>query len=173
MALPASYNGTMRCVLRFVSLLLATANLSWAQSRSAQDFPLGGIIEKVEVAEDPSQSYALFLPSSYTRSRRWPILYLFDARGRALVPAEVFREAAERYGYILASSYNTSSDDAIEPDIKAIRTLWRDTHERFAIDARRVYMAGFSGSSRGFSHGGCGPWGGNGRHCCRSGLLIS
>ena len=65
-----------------------------------------------------------------------------------MIPVEVFRDAAERYGYILASSYNTASDDAVEPDIEAIRTLWRDTHERFRIDARRVYMAGFSGEAR-------------------------
>jgi poly(3-hydroxybutyrate) depolymerase len=147
-AVVASYNGIMRGLLLAVSLALAWTNPSWAQSPSARDFPLGEVIEKVEVAEDPSQSYALYLPPNYARNQRWPILYLFDARGRAMVPAKVFREAAERYGYILASSYNTASDDAVEPDIKAIRTLWRDTHERFPIDARRVYMAGFSGEAR-------------------------
>lgn len=135
-------------LLLAVSVAPITTTLLLGQNTSSQDFPVDEIIEKVEVGEDPTQSYALYLPPSYTRSRRWPILYLFDARGRALVPAEVFQDAAQRYGYILASSYNTASDDAIEPDIKAIRALWRDTHERFAIDARRVYMSGFSGEAR-------------------------
>ena len=148
MPIAASYNKSMRGLLLVVLLVLATTDVLQAQNPSSIEFPLGEIIAKVEVREDPSQSYALYLPPSYTRGRRWPILYLFDARGRALVPVEVFRDAAERYGYILASSYNTASDDSVEPDMEAVRTLWRDTHERFAIDARRVYMAGFSGEAR-------------------------
>ncbi len=148
MPIAASYNRSMRGLLLVVTLLPATMGLSQAQNPSSPEFPLGEIIEKVEVQEDPSQSYALYLPLSYTRGRRWPILYLFDARGRAMVPVDVFRDAAERYGYILASSYNTASDGEVQPNIEAIRALWRDTHERFVIDARRVYMAGFSGEAR-------------------------
>ena len=138
MPVAASYDGSMSKPLLVVFVVIATVGLSEAQNPSPREFPLGAIIERVEVQEDPSQSYALYLPPSYARERRWPILYLFDARGRAMVPVEVFRDAAERYGYILASSYNTASDDAVEPDIEAIRTLWRDTHERFPIDAQAL-----------------------------------
>lgn len=111
-------------------------------------FLQGDVVERVVCREDSKQSYALYLPTRYSPERHWPILYCLDARGRALTPVERFREAAERYGYILVSSYNTRSDEPAEPSIDVIRTLWRDTHLRFAIDARRAYMVGFSGLAR-------------------------
>jgi tetratricopeptide (TPR) repeat protein len=61
---------------------------------------------------------------------------------------DCFREAAERYGYIVASSYNTRSDGPFAQAMNGVHILRRDTHRRFAIDGRRVYMAGFSGEAR-------------------------
>ena len=87
-------------------------------------------------------------PPAYTPDRAWPILYAFDARGQALVPAKAFQEAAEKYGWIVASSYNSASDGLIDPNFAAMRALWADTHARFAIDDQRVYAAGFSGTVR-------------------------
>jgi predicted esterase len=110
--------------------------------------PRGTVVEKVVAASDPAQSYALYLPSGYDPTRRWPIVYLFDARRRALVPTARFRAAAETYGYILASSYNSASDGPFEPNLKAMQAMWADTHRRFAIDDKRVYAAGFSGTVR-------------------------
>jgi tetratricopeptide (TPR) repeat protein len=130
-------------------LTLVLAGLAGMQASVAPpQIPAGELVEKVRALEDPTQSYAVYLPSAYTRDRRWPILYLLDARGRALVPLERFREAAETFGFILASSHDSQSDQAYEPQIGVVRTLWRDTHQRFAIDDRRVYVAGFSGEAR-------------------------
>lgn len=110
--------------------------------------PRGAIIEKVPCARQPDQSYALYLPASYRPDRAWPILYVFDARSRAKAAAEIFRTGAERYGWIVASSNNTASDAPIEPNFTAMRAMWADTHARLAIDDKRVYGAGFSGTVR-------------------------
>ena len=104
--------------------------------------------EKVVCREPPAQSYALYLPPAYTADKRWPILYLLDARGRALVPVERFREAAATYGWILASSYDSRSDTKDDPNTPALQAMWRDTHARLALDERRAYLAGFSGGAR-------------------------
>ena len=104
--------------------------------------------EKVVCREQPAQSYALYLPPAYTADKRWPILYLLDARGRALLPIERFREAAATYGWILASSYNSRSDTKDDPNTPALQAMWRDTHARLAIDERRAYLSGFSGGAR-------------------------
>ena len=104
--------------------------------------------DKVVCREEPAQSYALYLPPAYTADRRWPILYLLDARGRALVPIERFREAAATYGWILASSYNSRSDTKDDPNTPALQAMWHDTHARLALDERRVYLSGFSGGAR-------------------------
>jgi dienelactone hydrolase len=96
----------------------------------------------------PAQSYALYLPSSYEGERPAPILYCFDPRSRGAFCVELFREAAERLGYIIASSNNSGSDGPIEPNLDAIDAIWVDTHARLAIDDRRTYATGFSGGGR-------------------------
>jgi predicted esterase len=73
---------------------------------------------------------------------------MLDARGRALLPIERFREAAEEHGWILVSSYNTRSDTQDDPNTPAVKAMWKDTHERLAIDDRRVSLTGFSGGAR-------------------------
>lgn len=103
-------------------------------------------------AEAPDQAYALYLPSTYTPERKWPILYAFDARGQGKRVAELFQRAAEKYGWIVASSWSTASDVGgerpMEGNFAAMRALWADTHARFAIDDTRVYAAGYSGTVR-------------------------
>ena len=74
------------------------------------------VAERIVCRDRPAQAYALYLPSSYATDRPAPILYLLDARGRALVALERFREAAEAYGWILASSYGSRSDTKDDPN---------------------------------------------------------
>jgi predicted esterase len=108
----------------------------------------GEMTEKVACREDPSHTYALYLPSSYTPERRVPVLYCLDARGRALVPIERFREAAEANGWILVSSYDSRSDTAEDFNTPALKAMWKDANERLTIDPRRAYLTGFSGGAR-------------------------
>jgi predicted esterase len=63
-------------------------------------------------------------------------------------PVNTFRDAAEQLGFILASSYDSTSDETMEPNTKAMRAMWNDTHDRLSIDDKRVYAAGYSGTVR-------------------------
>jgi predicted esterase len=63
-------------------------------------------------------------------------------------PLARFRDAAEKYGYIIASSNNSMSDDPTAPNLQAMKAMWDDTHQRFSIDERRLYATGFSGGAR-------------------------
>ncbi len=112
---------------------------------------VGEVVESVTSPTDPSQSFALYLPATYEPSKRWPILFLLDPRGRALVPLQLFREAADRHGYILISSYNTVSDesDATERNERALSAMLEDSQRWFSLDPNRLYLAGFSGTARG------------------------
>jgi predicted esterase len=110
--------------------------------------PRGQVVEKVACQKAPGQSYALYLPSAYSPEKLWPVLYMLDARGRALLAIERFRAAAEEFGWILVSSYNSRSDTKDDPNSPAMTAMWNDTVERLAIDGRRVYATGFSGGAR-------------------------
>jgi predicted esterase len=133
-------------MLKPVVLTLALA-LAAGRAYPAAALAPGRVTEKIAVGSG-EQQYALYLPSGYTADRKWPIVYALDARGEAMTPIERFRAGAETYGYIVASSYNSASDGEFDPNVRAMRSMWTDTHATLSIDDSRVYVAGFSGTVR-------------------------
>lgn len=105
----------------------------------------GTVHASVTVAADPTNSYALYLPSAYSPVKRWPLLLVFDPFARGEVSVKLFHEAAEKYGFIVVGSNNSRN---FQDPSAAIRTLWADVKQRYAIDPRRIYTAGLSGGAR-------------------------
>src|SRR6185295_7378011 len=107
----------------------------------------GVIVDDVKCASDAAQSYALYLPSNYSRDRGWSLLMAFhpSARGRAMV--EKYQAAAEQYGYIVAGS-NTSRNGPWSVSRAAVQAMSSDLGRRFPIDAERMYLTGMSGGAR-------------------------
>ena len=114
------------------------------------ELPRGQIVPRIVCAGQPDRSYALYLPSGYRPDRQWPIVYAFDSRGihpdRNLV--ELLKPGAERFGIIVASSKDSSGIVPMEENLRSLRAMWTDSHDRLAIDDRRVYGFAFSGMSR-------------------------
>jgi predicted esterase len=107
----------------------------------------GVIVPKVVALANPGQSYALYVPSTYSSEKRWPIVYAFDPGARGRMPVELMKEAAERYGYVLVGS-NNSRNGSWKIEVAAAEAIVQDTHAWVSIDDRRVYFAGFSGGAR-------------------------
>jgi dienelactone hydrolase len=107
----------------------------------------GTVIASVASANDPSQSYALYLPSSYTPTKRWPIIYALDPLARGRLPLDLYKEIAEKYSYILAGSNNSRNFAPAESE-RGTAAMWQDTHARLSVDPRRTYATGFSGGAR-------------------------
>lgn len=143
-------------VRSLLAALVLTAGVAAAPPASAgaataappPALPAGEIVDPVPCTAAPDQSYALYLPRDYTPARRWGVLYAFDARQRGRLVAELYRGAAERLGVIVVSSNNSRSDEAVDPNLPAMKAMWEDSHARFAIDPARVYATGFSGGAR-------------------------
>jgi predicted esterase len=110
----------------------------------------GTLVPRRVVAGDTTKSYAVFLPPGYDTAHRWPALVLMDPRGRALLPLERFRPAAAALGYVVLSSYDTSSDEPTsgEDTRAAVESLLNDAVTTLSLDARRFYLVGFSGTAR-------------------------
>lgn len=118
-----------------------------ALALAAQDLPRGQILDRITVRDNERQAYALYVPSTYTPDRAWPILYCLDPGARGRVPVERFSQAAEKAGFLVAGSLN-SRNGPLAPSEEAIRLMLADTHARLAIDDSRVYVAGLSGGAR-------------------------
>jgi dienelactone hydrolase len=105
-----------------------------------------GQIENVICESDPTQSYALYLPSTYSPAKRWPMIYFFDPGARGERPVGLYKDVAEKYGFVIAGSNNSrnfSSDQS-----RILKAIWDDTHQKLALDEHRIYTGGFSGGAR-------------------------
>lgn len=116
-------------------------------AQSQAEIPRGTIVNEVQCAADPSQTYALYLPSGYTADREWPVIFAFDPGGRGLNPVERYQAAAEKYGYIVAGS-NNSRNGSWEVTRAAVAAMTHDVTVRFSIAEKREYVAGMSGGAR-------------------------
>lgn len=143
-------NGPRSSIPLLLPLLLSLALTSGSAPAALAQAELlpGQVTERVISPTDTTQQYAVYLPSTYGAGRRWPLLILMDPRGRALVPMELARPAAERLGWLVMSSYGTVSDAPGESNLAAINAMLADAQATFALDERRIYFAGFSGTAR-------------------------
>jgi len=130
----------VRMWARMLLALVAVAALG-------QEIPRGQIVDGVKCAMDQSQSYALYLPSNYSAERQWSLILAFDPRGRGRAGLEQYKDAAEKYGYIVAGSNNARNGP---PDISldAAAAMGSDVVKRFSINMKRVYTVGLSGGAR-------------------------
>ncbi|MGD0710669.1 MAG: hypothetical protein ABR968_05750 [Bacteroidales bacterium] len=147
----------MKKIIFVLSVLLLTSVISLqscsCNKRHHKDdkdivFEKGKVIQNVICRKDISQSYSLYLPSNYTTDKKWPIVYAFDPHGKGLLPVELFKDEAEKYGVIIVGSNNSKNGTPWEITSAIYDTLYSDTHYRFSIDNSRIYTAGFSGGSR-------------------------
>ena len=134
-------------MLALVLLLFITTRFAAQTPDNQTVIPLGQVVERVVCARDPSQTYALYLPTNYVGTRKWPILYALDPLARGKLPVERFKEAAEKFGWIIVGSNNSRNGDG-QSSIDAWNAITRDSTQRFSIDDGRLYTAGFSGGAR-------------------------
>ncbi len=127
---------------RWLLLLGVTALYVWAE-----DLPAGRIIDVVKCEVDPSQSYALYVPSNYSATRPWNVIFAMDPGARGRIPVTQFQAAAETYGYIVAGS-NNSRNGSWNSSLLAVQAMAADVSKRFVIDSKRMYSAGMSGGAR-------------------------
>jgi predicted esterase len=104
-------------------------------------------LESIHCRRSPENSYALYLPSTYTPTKQWPIIYAFDPGAQGEIPVRMYKDVAEKYGYIIAAS-NDSQNFNPRAQSVGTREMIQDTLDRFAIDLKRVYTTGFSGGAR-------------------------
>ena len=130
------------------SLVLATWLIAVGASRApAQVLVRGTIVDRVQCAGNPEQTYALYLPSTYSPERKWSLILAFHPAARGRMMVEKFQAAAEEYGYIVAAS-NNSRNGPYAVSQAAAQAMIMDVGQRFNVDPQRVYLAGMSGGAR-------------------------
>jgi len=112
-----------------------------------EELERGKVLDKVICIENQSYSYALYLPSIYHDSLKWPVIFILEPAARGALATRVFKLAAEEYGYIIACSNDSRNGPFLE-NYKIVEIFTNDVYSRFSIDDTRIYFSGFSGGSR-------------------------
>lgn len=128
-------------------LLLSLLMPGLILAENSERFQRGSVIEKIVCKADSSQSYALYLPSEYSPQKKWPVIFAFDPGGRGDIPLKHFKDAAEKYNYLVIGS-NNAKNGPWEPIIRAMLAVYSDAQLRFSIDKTQIFVTGFSGGSR-------------------------
>ncbi len=130
-----------------VATIILCLQAPFAQTSKSQ-VSTGVVIDKIVIQSSPDLSYAAYLPTNYAADKAWPIVFCFDPRARGKVAVERFKSAAEKFSYVVVCSNNSRNsldDDALT---KIITAFWQDVHQKFNVDPKRTYGAGFSGGAR-------------------------
>lgn len=111
-------------------------------------FKTGIVINKVKCLSDTTHTYSLYLPEHYNKNQQWPVIYFFDSHAAGNLPVEKYKALAEKYGYIIAGSNNSKNGLGQEAYNDIIQKFMYEVSQRFSIDTKRIYTAGFSGGAR-------------------------
>ena len=119
------------------------------QSRASvrDSFTAGKIIDTVICTNDPSQSFALYIP---VKSNKQPpaVVYFFDPHAAGSLPVRKYKALADAYGFILIGSNNSKNGNSLQQAEAIWQTLYNDTKKRLFINNNRIYTAGFSGGAK-------------------------
>jgi len=128
----------------------AASSPSYSSPTTAKDdsFPVGVVIPKVICQADPSQSYALYLPKSYRKGKKYPVLFFFDSHAAGSLPLTKYDVLADRYGFIIACSNNSKNSLDVNTIIRITSTFLDDVTGRLPVDPANMFVGGFSGGAR-------------------------
>jgi dienelactone hydrolase len=134
----------MGTILKIFNLsVIAFTSPALLFSQSAKD----QFTDSVQCRDAIGQSYALYRPAQYDNKKSWPVILIFDPSARGRTGVNTFIEAGRKYGFILVCSNNSHNGPA-ENNFTAAAAMLQDVEQRFAVDQKRIYAAGFSGGSR-------------------------
>lgn len=108
----------------------------------------GKVINNVVCKKDIKLNYSLYLLSSYSQDKKFPIIYFFDPHAKGLKVINNYSSIAEKLGFIIAASNNSKNGLSYGETEYIFNTIYDDTYNKLSIDTQRIYTAGFSGGAR-------------------------
>lgn len=129
-------------MLRYISFFLLLFTLNAA----AQELTLkkGIVIDSLKVSDSISETFALFLPKSYSNDTTWPVVFVFEPQGRGKAAAQLFSSGAEEQGYIIIATNNIVVKDSIVNSLEGAYRMMNTAFNFFPFDKNRIYTAGFA-----------------------------
>jgi len=130
---------------RFLVIIYFLATCFAVQSQD--EFEKGKLLDRIAVTNTKNENFALYLPNTYNPQELTKILFIFDPSGNGAQGVNAFINAAEKHNFMLVSS-NNSRNGPYELNFGIANRLLNHVFSTFNIDAKGIYLAGFSGGAR-------------------------
>jgi predicted esterase len=111
-------------------------------------FNAGDLMERINCTGDPSLTFALYLPASYSQKIKLPLILFFDPQGDGVLPLNKYRKLADQYGYTMMASNDSRNGNTAQQTAHILEELIRSSQTLLNTDSARIYAAGFSGGAR-------------------------
>lgn len=99
-------------------------------------------MDSIAVKDSLSESFSLFLPTSFTMEKNWPVVLVFDMEGKGKQAIRMYREAAEDQGYILAASNDVRDTLSTSQNILITGRMFNTLIKLLPIHKNRTYTSG-------------------------------
>ncbi len=129
-------------------LLVLTLSISFLSTAQQLTLRKGAIMQSIAVNDTVPEDFALFLPTKFDASKRWPVIFVYDMQGRGETVLRMLLGAAEKNNYILAASNNVNDSLSLTQNVLISKRMFNTVFELFKIQKDRVYTAGFDGGAR-------------------------
>ncbi len=108
----------------------------------------GAIIDGIKVSDSIADTFAIYLPSTFEMTKKWPVLFVYDTKGRGKRVISMFREAAEEQGYILAASNSIYDSLSLSKNVLISSRMINAVSTMVPLDQNRVYAGGYAEGAR-------------------------
>lgn len=124
--------------------------LSFSLYSTAQQITLkkGAIIDGIITKDSVSETFAVYLPKAFEMSKEWPVLFIYDTKGRGKRAISMFKEAAEEQGYILAASNNIQDSLSLSKNVLISSRMFNTLFSMVPIRRNQVYTGGYKEGAR-------------------------
>lgn len=118
------------------------------QPKIKEPLKIGEVISSVACGNDGSQSYALYLPKTYSDSVKFPVIIFFDPHASGSYPVGIYKSLADQFGYILMGSNNSKNGLQFDQSNAIVNSLMVEAAANYSSDKKGISLAGFSGGSK-------------------------
>ena len=108
----------------------------------------GVVIDSVPVLESATETFSLYIPTSFSQKGTWPLLVPLESKGRSSQIMKRFKNQAEKNGYILASPNSIHDSIPLSDNMVRLGNVLSSLESMFPINANRIFTAGFDDGAR-------------------------
>ena len=107
----------------------------------AQELQKDTVIPAIQLDDTDEKSYALYLPESYKESQTFPIVFVFDDKGRGVEAVQQFTKGAALTQSIIISP-NYVFSDSLNVSVNESASLINTVFNRLSVRQDRIILAG-------------------------------